>query len=124
MRTQLLVHAFGFACGAALACSAVAAQVPTAPAPAASAPEPAHVNGRTTFQADDGTIVTVRSYQPAHTDVRPPPAFATLDTDGNGSISAREADAYPLLANDFLHADSSHNKAVSQSEYSRWVTTP
>ncbi len=73
----------------------------------------------TTYQTDKGTL-TVNWGQPAAQPAGPAPAFAQLDRDGNGSISRDEAVAYPLLSNDFIHADSNRNGAISKREYSRW----
>lgn len=97
---------------------------PVAPAAATSTPAPANINGSATFRADNGAIVTVRSYQPSSHPVAPPPAFASLDANGNGSIDANEAAAYPPLANAFGYVDSSHDKRISKSEYAHWVKQP
>src|SRR5699024_8355642 len=58
-------------------------------------------NGRATFKTSNGTRVTVTSYQPSSKEVGPPPAYTTLDINGNGSIDSEEAASYPPLANDF-----------------------
>ncbi|MEO8459636.1 MAG: EF-hand domain-containing protein [Dokdonella sp.] len=60
---------------------------------------------------------------PAARDYGPPPAFSTLDSNGDGSISADEADGYALLANDFLYADSNRDGRISKSEYARWISS-
>ncbi len=81
-------------------------------------------NGRVTFKTSNGTHVTVTSYQPSSKEVGPPPAYATLDINGNGSIDSEEAASYPPLANDFDYADSNKNGSISKSEYERWVKQP
>lgn len=132
MRMQLTVSVFALAAGGLLACAAASAQTtPMQTTPrthptttSQPAPNPSNINGSTTFHASNGTIVTVKSWQPSHKSVPPAPAFASLDTNGNGSISTGEAAAYPPLANDFQYADSSHDKAVSESEYTHWVKQP
>ena len=73
----------------------------------------------TTYQTDKGPL-TVNWGQPPARPAGPAPAFAQLDRDGNGSISRDEAVAYPLLSNDFIHADSNRNGSISKQEYSRW----
>ena len=50
----------------------------------------------------------------------PAPDFATL-SGSKGSISATQASAYPLLANDFQYADANRDGKVSKAEYQRWV---
>lgn len=87
-------------------------------------PTPANINGSTTFTADNGTIVTVKSYQPSSRKVAPPPAFASLDVNGDGSLDSSEAATYPPLANDFNFADGNRNGSLSRSEYERWVKQP
>lgn len=131
MRMQLTVSTFALAAGALLACNAAAMQTTpaqatgTSPATASSSTlNPADVNGSATFKASNGTIVTVKSWQPSHKQVPPAPAFTSLDANGDGSISTAEAAAYPPLGNDFNYADSSHNQAISRSEYERWVKQP
>ena len=89
-----------------------------------AAPTPANINGSTTFKAGNGSIVTVKSYQPSSKKVAPPPAFASLDINGDGSLDSSEAATYPPLANDFNFADGSHNGSISKSEYERWVKQP
>jgi len=81
-------------------------------------------NGRATFKTSNGTRVTVTSYQPSSKEVGPPPAYTTLDINGNGSIDSEEAASYPPLANDFDYADSNKNGSISKSEYERWVKQP
>lgn len=65
--------------------------------------------------------VTVNSGPAAAKPSGPAPDFATL-SGGKGSISAEQASAYPLLANDFQYADSNRDGRVSKAEYQRWVS--
>ena len=51
----------------------------------------------------------------------PAPDFATL-AGGKGFITADQASAYPLLANDFQYADSNRDGRISKAEYQRWVS--
>lgn len=73
------------------------------------------------FQDRQGAQVEVHSGQPVYPADGPAPAFAALDADRNGSISADEARAYPLLATDFLYADSNRDGRISAREYARWT---
>ncbi len=41
-------------------------------------------------------------------------------SNGSRSITAEQAASYPLLANDFIHADRNGDGRVSKSEYERW----
>ncbi len=113
------------ALGTAIAASLLAAPVALAQtAPPQDGNANTSVNGHTTFQADNGTIVTVRSHHPDQKSMQPPPAFATLDTNGNGSIDASEVNQYSPLANDFKYADSNRDNVISRAEYERWVKQP
>lgn len=53
----------------------------------------------------------------------PPPPFRDLDTNRNGVISEREAEAYIPLANDFLHA-SRGKPVVTRHAYQVWAAEP
>lgn len=125
MPMKILIPMMVFVAGALLFSGTALAQTftPVAPATAGTAANPAN-HGSVTFHAANGSIVTIKSRQPASRPMAPPPAFASLDANGNGSIDASEAAAYPPLANDFGYADSSHDKAISKSEYARWVKQP
>ncbi|MEO7431073.1 MAG: hypothetical protein ABIR62_03415 [Dokdonella sp.] len=72
-----------------------------------------------TYDTADGKL-TVRSSQPGPQSAGPAPAFSSLDGSGKGFVTADEAAAYPLLANDFIHADSNRDGKVSKAEYARW----
>ena len=74
----------------------------------------------TTYQTAQGPLI-VHSGQPESKQYGPAPAFAQLDRSGAGYITSDEADAYPPLANDFIHADANRDGRVSHSEYDRWL---
>ena len=71
-----------------------------------------------------GGDLVVRSGEMAYRPSGPAPAFAQLDTDGNGAISPAEAVGYHLLANDFIKADANRDGRISQREYDRWASQP
>lgn len=97
MKTRTPLFA-GLAAGALLLAGAAFAQ------PAANTPPP---------------IVTVRSVPPAAPAIAPPPSFKALA--GNAKwITAKQAAAYPPLANDFLHASHGGDR-VSPAQYAAWV---
>ena len=73
------------------------------------------------YQTPQGEL-TVHSGQPQPHDYGPPPPFAQLDTGKRGFLTAGEADAYPPLANDFIHADANRDGKVSRAEYERWAS--
>lgn len=108
--------------------SAVQAPDPSMPPPAANAPPPppppptpdAGMNGRAMPAAPQGEVSINSGPAPAKPS-GPAPDFATL-SGGKGSISPKEASAYPLLANDFQYADGNHDGRISKAEYQRWVT--
>jgi len=72
------------------------------------------------YQTPQGELV-VNSSQPQAHDYGAPPSFAQLDTSHAGYVTPSEADAYPPLANDFIHADANRNGKVSRAEYERWA---
>ncbi|MEP7042050.1 MAG: hypothetical protein ABI843_03245 [Dokdonella sp.] len=74
----------------------------------------------TKVQTPQGEL-TVHSGQPAPHSDGPPPPFAQLDHRGAGYITSEEANAYPLLANDFLYADANRDGRISKTEYERWA---
>lgn len=67
-----------------------------------------------------GSTLIVRQWQPPMPEDGPPPAFETLDTNGDGRISWQEAQAYPLLANDFEYA-AGHAHSISKARYRWWA---
>ena len=80
----------------------------------------AFAQNATTYNTPQGPL-TVHTSQPGPHDYGPPPAFATLDRRGAGSLSSDDAEAYPPLANDFIHADANRDGRVSRAEYERWA---
>ncbi len=124
MSLQSRTPVLALAVTALLCAQAAMAQAQTVPAASGTSPVPADVNGSTTFQTGNGTIVTVRSHQPTSRQVAPAPAFASLDVNGNGAVDPSEAASYPPLANDFQYADGNRSGSVSKSEYARWVKQP
>jgi len=86
---------------------------PSMPAPASASPPPPPTG--------DAGQVSVNSAPPPAKPSGPAPDFATL-SGGKGSITEKQASAFPLLANDFQYADTNHDKRISKSEYQKWVT--
>lgn len=72
----------------------------------------------TQMQAPQGTT-TVNSGMPTPDNNGPKPSFAQLDSNHDGHISQKEAQAYPLLYNDWIHV-AHHGKSVSKSQYAKW----
>lgn len=91
------------------------------PPPASNAPPPPPEPGTTgtTMPTAQGQVSVNSGPAPAKPS-GPAPDFATL-SGGKGSISATQASAYPLLANDFQYADSNRDGKISKAEYQRWV---
>jgi len=73
------------------------------------------------YQTPQGEL-TVHSGPATTRDYGAPPPFEQLDTRRAGSLSPAEADAYPPLANDFIHADANRDGHVSRAEYERWAS--
>lgn len=76
----------------------------------------------TTFQTRQGTLV-VHTSQPPAAAYGPPPAFEQLDRRHAGWLDGADADAYPPLANDFIHADANRDGRISKAEYARWAAS-
>ncbi|MEO7148854.1 MAG: hypothetical protein ABIY40_02810 [Rhodanobacteraceae bacterium] len=72
----------------------------------------------TQMQTPQGTT-TVNSGMPPAPDYGPKPPFAQLDANHDGHISQEEAQAYPLLYNDWIHV-AHHSKNISKSQYAAW----
>jgi hypothetical protein len=72
-----------------------------------------------TYPTADGSL-TVHSGQPGPRQFAPPPPFAQL-AGGKNYITSADAEAYDLLADDFIHADGNRDGRISQAEYERWV---
>jgi hypothetical protein len=64
--------------------------------------------------------VTVQSVGTPAPQYGPKPSFDSLDTNHDGFISESEAEAYPLLANDYLHVARKGSRGVTRAEYDRW----
>lgn len=64
--------------------------------------------------------VTVRSVETSARQYGPKPSFDSLDTNHDGVISESEAEAYPPLANDYLHVAHRGSRGVTRSEYEHW----
>ena len=77
----------------------------------------------THFTERDGTQVTLTSGQPAPERAGPPPAFAQLVANRDGSISREEAEAYAPLLNDYDHVTFPHKTRLTQAMYDQWVRT-
>jgi hypothetical protein len=77
----------------------------------------------THFTERDGTQVTLTSGQPAPERAGPPPSFAQLDANRDGSISREEAEAYTPLLNDYDHVTFPHKPRLTQAMYDQWVRT-
>ncbi|UPG96799.1 hypothetical protein [Luteibacter aegosomatissinici] len=94
---------------------------PPAP-PAPPAPGDTGAAGMTsgTSMATPQGQVQVNSGPAAPKPAGPPPDFKTL-SGGKGYITAEQASAYPLLANDFQYADSNRDGRISKAEYTKWV---
>ena len=73
-----------------------------------------------TMNTPRGELV-VHSGMPPAPDVGPAPAFEQL-SGGTRYISEDQSSAYPLLANDFIHADRNRDDRISKDEYTRWST--
>src|SRR5262249_27498385 len=78
----------------------------------------------TRYTQRDGTQVELHSGQRDIPASGPAPEFASLDANGDGSISADEANAYAALANDFIHADLNQDHRISKAEYAKWAAHP
>ncbi len=90
--------------------------------PAASAaanPAPMATGSGATYQTPQGEF-TVRSAPAPAPAIGPAPAFQQLAAGGKG-ITEAQAEAYPPLANDFIHADHNRNGSVSAAEYQQWM---
>lgn len=72
------------------------------------------------YDTPQGQVI-VHSGQPPAKDFGPAPAFNQLDRRGAGYITSEDAEAYPPLANDFLHADTNRDGRITRAEYERWL---
>ncbi|MGY3229981.1 hypothetical protein ACVWWJ_001465 [Luteibacter sp. HA06] len=94
---------------------------PVADAPPPPPPAPTAEAGSTgtTMPTAQGQVSVNSGPAPAKPS-GPAPDFATL-SGGKGSITATQASAFPLLANDFQYADANRDGKISKAEYQRWV---
>jgi hypothetical protein len=95
--------------------AAVAQDMPASPPPPSTMPAPDSAAMRTPHGE-----VTVNSAPAKAPDIAPAPPFEQL-SNGGKSISEDQAEAYPPLANDFVHADGNRDGKVSKAEYQRWI---
>ena len=73
-----------------------------------------------TYRSDDGLLI-IRSAGTGYEPSGPAPAFAQLDSNGDGFVDPSEAAGYRLLANDFRMADSNRDGTLSRRELQRWI---
>jgi len=95
---------------------------PPPPPPLPPAPPPPNPDAGatgTTMPTTQGPVTVNSAPAPAKPS-GPAPDFATL-SGGKGSITATQASAFPLLANDFQYADANRDGKISKAEYQRWV---
>lgn len=100
---------------------------PSMPPPASNAPPPPPPAGDVESGSASGAPmntpqgqVTVNSGPAPAKPAGPAPDWATL-SGGKSSITAEQASAYPLLANDFQYADTNRDGKISKAEYTKWV---
>ncbi|MFC4527710.1 hypothetical protein ISN76_06915 [Dyella halodurans] len=92
------------------------------PAPTASMPasSPGAVTSSAQMQTPQGQL-TVKSTVPPVV-AGPAPSFEEL-SGGSRYITADQATAYPLLANDFAFVDKAKTGHITKAEYERWLST-
>lgn len=71
------------------------------------------------FRNNQGATVTVNYGMPEPTQYGPKPSFSALDANHDGRISESEAQAYPLLANDWIHV-AHHASSIGKAQYDAW----
>ena len=104
-----------------LAGTAVAAQdSPVATSSAASASSSTMPPPNTASLRTPKGEVTVNSAPAAQPAVGVAPAFSRL-SGGAKVITPAQAEAYPPLANDFIHADADRDGTVDAGEYAHWM---
>ncbi len=96
----------------------LAQDMSTPPAPANTSPAMPSTDSAA-LRTPQGEVV-VNSAPASAPVIPPPPSFEQL-SGGGKSISEDQAEAYPPLANDFIHADSNRDGKVSKAEYQRWL---
>ncbi|WP_266182793.1 hypothetical protein [Dyella humicola] len=106
-----------------LAGSLLAQDQPAPISPAPAAPMPAASPGAVTDSAQLSTPtgqLTVKSTVPTVV-AGPAPSFEQL-SGGSRYITADQATAYPLLANDFAYVDKGKTGHITKAEYERWLS--
>lgn len=98
--------------GSALATAPLMAQQTPAPT------EPGDATHQVVLQTAQGQVTVRSAHAPAPVE-GPAPSFEQLAAGGK-FISEAQAAAYPLLANDFDHADRNRDGRISKAEYARW----
>ncbi len=88
--------------------------------PLAGAAAPALPSPNTADMQTPKGEVTVNSAPANAPSIAPAPSFEQL-SGGGKSISESQAEAYPPLANDFVHADSNRDGKISKPEYLHWL---
>jgi len=88
---------------------------PPAPATTAAMPSPNTAD----MQTPKGEVTINSAPSPAPT-IGSAPSFEQL-SGGGKSISESQAEAYPPLANDFIHADTNRDGKISKAEYQHWL---
>ncbi len=91
----------------------------TMPATTQAMPDAAPGSNTAVYQTQQGEL-TVRSMPAPAPQAGPAPSFAQL-SGGSKAITESQAEAYPPLANDFIHADRNRNGSVSEAEYKQWM---
>jgi hypothetical protein len=84
-----------------------------------SSMSPATSGNSATYKTAQGQV-TVNSTMGTAPTIGTPPSFEQL-SGGTKSITVDQAAAYPPLANDFEHANTSRNGHLSKAEYERWL---
>lgn len=87
----------------------------------AGATQTTELRSSVTRQTANGDTVVIRSGMPLPQPSAAAPAFESLNVAGSGYIDEDAARAYPLLANDFIHADGNRDGRISKPEYLRWT---
>ena len=110
-----------FTAAALLFGNALFAQDMSTPPPAQAAASTAALPSPNTadMQTSKGEV-TVNSAPANAPAILPAPPFEQL-SGGGKTISESQAEAYPPLANDFIHTDSNRDGKISKTEYLRWL---
>jgi hypothetical protein len=100
-----------------LGANGFAQDMPTQPAAAATNALPP--TNTANLRTSKGEVI-VNSAPAGAPAVAPAPSFEQL-SGGGKTISERQAEVYPPLANDFIHADSNRDGTISKPEYLHWL---